>query len=235
MALTDRRQTILQIFNEVRKKLGINQITALDTDNQSKTMVDYLNDVIDEISDYGDWVEMRQELTVTASTSVIDYSVVATGTAFVTKSIHEIAFQGDTAPMRHMTLDDIRRLSRTQGNGRPREFHIIKTDTSGNPVFRVYPQPGVSQNNQTFDVLLYTKPRLYTESDTSEIPPFPSRMIVSGLLAKALLDESRGTPSQDYLIEYQNFRNMMEEAFNRYNGDTGTDTYFRPSFSRIRR
>jgi len=231
-SLTDTRKTILEIFNEVRRKLGLKVVTSITADNQCKDMLQYLNDVIAEISDYGDWQEMLTEVLTTASSSVLNYSV---NTEYVVKNIHEIVFENMIAAMRYVTLDDIRRLQRVGSTGVPNQYSIVGVDSVGNPNFRVYPTPGSSQKNQLCNVLFYKKPPLYTEADGSVIPEFPSRLIVQGLLARMLLDDSRGTPGVDWKVADDQFKEMLSETYNRFNGDTGSDTFMRPAYSRARR
>lgn len=233
MANTDVKKTILNIFNEVRTKLGLKTITTLTQDSQSTAMIEYLNDVVSEISDYGDWREQIREVIVTASTCVKNYVV---DTSAVVKNIHEVAFQGRVAHLRYEDLDTIRRLERTSATGEPRQWTISGVDvSSANPIIRVYPTPGSVENNKTFDILYFQKPPLYTSSDASVIVPFPSALVVQGLLAQSLKDESRGTQTIDYRTEYGIFREMLNEVFNRLNGDTGSNTFFRPAYTRARR
>lgn len=227
MPISDTRLNVLQIVNEVKRKLGVPAVSTLTADSQATVLVDYLNDVIAYISDYGDWKEMLREILVTASTSVNEYAV---DTSAPIKSIHEIAFTPDVAPLRLRTIDDLRRWDRTTGTGRPRNWAILNLDNvnTGNPLFRVYPTPGSAENNQTFDILYYKKPPLFTTADVSAIPQFPSRMVVQGVLAYALKDEARGTQNVDYLTEKQGFEEMVAETWNRYNGDSGSDTFVTP-------
>lgn len=235
MSLADTRLTILQIVNEVRRKMGLGNASSLTQDSFSTNAVDYLNDVIAEVSDYGDWQEMLVETVVTASTSVINYTITTDTTAAV-KNIHEVAFYQRIAAMHLVTLDDIRRLQRTNTRGVPTQWAIVGVDnvTTGNPYFRVFPTPAASQNNQPFSVLYFKKPRIYTTSDAAVIPEFPSRVLVQGLLAMIMKDESRGTPEQVYQLEYARFKEVLADTFNRFNGDTGSDTFFRPPYTRAR-
>lgn len=222
------RKTVLEIINEVKLKLGVKEVTTLDT--QGKVLLNYLNDVIDFVTDYGDWQELMEEIVTTASSSVATYSV---NTSSAVKNIHEIAFDTDIPAMELRTIDQMRRWERTAGNGRPRNWAVMGVDTNGNPKFQVYPVPGSNENNLTFKLLVYNKLRQYTVSatavDLGDVPPFPARMLVSGLLAKALLDESRGTQNIDYMNEQMNFERMLSEAYNRFNGDSGSDTSFVPN------
>ena len=226
--ISETRLNLLQIVNEVRRKLGMATVSTLASDNQSKVLVDYLNDVIGVVSDYGDWQEALSEVIVTASSSVNQYLINVSGK--IVKNIHEIAFEGEIAPMRVETLDNMRRWSRTNGTGVPRSWCIIGVDntTTGSPYIQVYPLPGANENNQTFNVLFYQKPPLYTTADVSAVPIFDGRLLVKGVLTMALLDESRGTQNIDFATEFKTqFEPTLQETFNRFNGDSGSDINYR--------
>jgi len=232
--ITDTNRTVLQIINEARNKLGMPDAATLTSDNHVKSALNYLNDVIDITSDFGDWQQALRTVLVTASSSVMQYDIT---TSLPVKNINEIAFQGQIAPLRLRTIDELRRWQRTGGTGNPVNWAIVGTNSStGNPLFQTYPIPGQQENNKTFNILYYEKPRLYTTSDAAEIPIFPAKLLVAGLLAMLLLDESRGTQNIDFNTEFiAIYKPMMEEAFNRYNGDSGSDIMYKPQMMGYRR
>jgi len=236
-SILDTRKTYIQLFNEVRRKLGVNSITTLGQDTLGMAMIDYMNDIIAEISDFGDWQEMYREeafIVTTAQSSVSDFVF---DTSVATKNIHEIQFGTQIAPLRLVTLDDIRRLNRSKSYGVPTQFAFVGVDntTTGNPRVRVFPTPVTAQVSSSFNVAYFKKPALITTADTSSIPEFPSRMIAQGLLAYSLRDEERGAQSQTWQEAYAIFKKFMSETYNRYNGDTGSDTYFIPPRGNRRR
>lgn len=232
MAATDIRKNILGIVNEARRKFAVASAATLSQDSESILMVDILNDVIDEVSDYGDWKEMFRETVVTASSSVSDYSVEVSA---LVKNIHEISFDTDISPMWLTTLDDILRLNRINSYSRPRQWAIVKTDDNANPIIRAFPTPGTTENNLLFKVKYYQKPRLYTTADVSAVPEFSSRVLVAGLIAKKSLEESGGVPTQQYAAYEADYQKKLKEEFNRLNGDSGSDSYFRPGYGKYRR
>lgn len=230
--LADSKMTVLQIINEVKRKLGVPTVAALTQGGaQTLALIDYLNDVLDITSDFSDWQEMRGTLTITASSSV--YTLLVDPTSAQVKNIYEVAFYNTPATLRLSTLEDMRRWRRGAGGatGEPRFWIINGVDntTTGNPYIEVYPQPGANENNKNFSVLYYKKPNLITTADASYVIPFPSRLIVSGLHAYALLDESRGTNNIDFTTQFMAvYKPMLEEAYNRLNGDSGNETSFVP-------
>lgn len=218
--LSDTRLTILEIVNEVRRKLGLREATSLTMDKHSRVAVDYLNDVIDEVSDYADWQETYQTFTLDAVTSVYQYTI---ATSAAIKNIREVSFEGRVAPLRSIEIEDMRRLRRVGGVGQPHSWCINGTADDGNPTIEIYPQPGTSESGSDIAVAGYTRPRQYTTSDGSVVPSYPARMLVQGLLAYMLLDEDRGTQGSEYTLEYSKFLKMLSETHNRYNGDSGND------------
>lgn len=227
MAVTDIRRTVLEIVNEVRRKLGIpNAATSLTVDSQTPTMVDYLNDVMNVINDFGMWNEMLG----TASTVLVDgqqdYSV---NTTDAVKTIKDIYSGSNNAAMTFITNEEMRLLKRTSVSGQPRMFTIFGVDSVGNPKIRVYPTPNSQYAGQNLDIFYQKMPKLYTTSDASDIPPFPARMIIQGLYARMILDEEGGSQSDHYTKEQEKFQSMVQETFNRFKADIGYFRRFVPS------
>ncbi|RJO72867.1 MAG: hypothetical protein C4523_02530 [Myxococcales bacterium] len=220
MALTDLRQTSIQIVNRVQRKLGVNATASLASTKHSIVLTDLLNEVVSDLSDAGEWQEMIREVNVTAATSTITYSV---ETSAVVHHISEIAFDTDVSPLSVVDVEEIRRLNRLSGTGRPRHFSPFGTDSVGNPQIRVHPQPGSNENGKLLKILYYQKPRLYTTSDDSISIPFPADVVFQGLYAKALLEENGGEQTRQYQTAYAEYERMKQEAINRFTTDTGTD------------
>jgi hypothetical protein len=221
-ALADTRKSCLDIVNEVRRKLALAPVSALNDDNESKVLLDYVNDIIEEINDYGNWKELLKETIVTASSSVARYIV---NTSADIKNIYEIAVSGQVASMRLVPLEDMRRFERLNTYGTPYNWCIVGVDnvTTGAPIVQMYPTPRTPVQN--FKVTYFEKVPQYTASaDSATVPPFPARMIIKGVLGKALQDETRdGT---DSAVVKQEFQEMLRETYNRFNGDSGVNVQF---------
>lgn len=232
MATSDVRKDVLGIVNEVQRRLGVNTTTTLDATKLTKVILDLLNDVIDEISDFGDWQQMYREVTVTASSSVGTYEAAVSAQV---KNIMEIVWDTDVSPLEVRSIEDIRRLQRLTSFGVPRQFAVV--GVSGvNPLFRIYPVPNSSTisnaTNGTFDIAYFKKPGLLVTTDVSAVPAFPARVLIQGTYAKALLEENGGEPSPQYQTAYVEYVRMRKEAINRFTYDTGTDVYVTPNASR---
>lgn len=233
MALTDVRIDAISILNEVMRRLGVNTVSLFDDTKLSRLMLDYLNDVIEECSDYGDWQEMYREVDVTAATSVGTYKITASAEM---KNIHEVVWGDDVAPLEVRTIEDIRRLQRLASFGTPRQFAVVGVSGT-NPLIRVYPIPtqgaidAETSAGGVFNVSHYKKPRLLTNvtADTTATPAFPSRMLVQGVYAKALLEENGGEPTNEYQVAFAEYIRMRRESLNRFTSDTGTDTFIVPT------
>lgn len=231
MSLSDQRMTALEIINEVRRKRKMNPVTSLDADSDALNNLAYLNDVVSELSDYDNWQELLRAVTVTAQSSVADYSIPVSAVTVV-QNIHEVVFDDRPGEMRMVDIDTIRRLQRTRSFGIPTQWAVKGVDGNGNPYFSVSPIPVSAQSGLTFDVLVYEKPVFITTAQTSAVPPFPGKLVVQGLLVKTVLDESDGEPTARYQSVKQVYDDMLYESYNRYNGDSGSTVFFRPGRGR---
>lgn len=228
MAIAALRQTVLQVINEVERLLNVSTSTALTSNTFTRVLLRLLNETVDELSDLGDWQELYDEILVTASSSVVEYEVHASGG--LVQRVDEITFNNSVAPLYVKTPEDMRRLQRLSSFGPPRQFAIIGVNaSSGNPLFRPWPVPGSSQNNQTFRVCYFIKPPLYTTSDGSIVIPFPANVVIQGLYSKALLEENGGEPTREFETSYAAYIRMRAEAQKRFNADTGTDLQIVPT------
>lgn len=232
MPLGDLRYTVLQVANEVQRKLGLDATASLGANKLSIQLVDFINDVCNDLSDFGNWQEMLVSANITAVSGQSDYSI---NTSANVKNIGDIYFLPRTGPLRSVTIEDMRILTRTTSVGTPSQFTIYGTDANANPNIRVRPQPGSIENGQLFSILYYIRAPKYTVSDGATVIPFPGDLLVTGTLARAILNESGGTPTDHYTRVQQEYLESRKEALNRFNGDTGWSVSFTPSLIGRRR
>jgi hypothetical protein len=222
---TGLRETVLGVINRVERKLGLVASSAVTSTKKSRELLDMLNEVMDEISDAGDWQEYFRTTTVAAISSTASYEVAVSG---LVKNVREIIYASAVSPLLWEDYQTVRQLNRTNNYGTPRQVCIEGVNaSSGNPNFRVTPVP-TDVSGKSFEVLYYQKPQNYTTSDGALVIPFPSNLVVQGLYAKALLNESGGAQTGEYQVAITEFIRMRREVANRFNADVGSDTYFRP-------
>lgn len=226
MGMGDIRYTVLQTINEVQRKLGLDATSALNSNKLSIQLVDFVNDVCDDLSDFGNWQETLISANVTAVSGQRDYSV---STSANIKNIGDIYFTLRRGPMRNVTIDDMRIMTRTSITGTPTQFTIFGTDSNGNPIIRVRPTPAANEDGELFSLVYYIRAPHYTTSDAALIVPFPGNIVASGVLAKALLNESGGSPTDHYSLVQQEYLSARKESLNRFNGDTGWNVSFAPT------
>lgn len=225
MSISDLRMTVLQTVNEVQRKLGLDATGSLSANKISKELVDHINDTVDDISDYGNWMEQLTTCRVTAQVSVMDYQI---NVSAVVKSIGDIYLTSRAGALRSVDIETMRILTRTTALGTPSQYCIFGTDSNGNPLIRVRPMPDTNTDGSMFSILFYQKPPIYTTSDGAIVIPFPSRVVVLGTLASYTLRESGGAETPLYQMYYNQYLEAKKRAFRRMNGDTGWNVSFRP-------
>lgn len=223
MADSDQKVTVLGAINEVRARSKLPAAPTIDQDADSLLKFRLLNDVVSELSDYSDWQELYAEAIVSIETSVRDYAV----SGVVVQSILEVAISERQSPLKKLDIPDMRLLHRVNNLGQPYHWALKGVTSEGNPIITVDRWP-TSQDTGYFNIAYYQKPVAYTTADASATVPFPGRLVIQGLLTKTILDESDGEPTQRYAAQAQIYETMKDETYNRYNGDSGGNVYFKP-------
>ncbi len=223
MAETDLKVTVLGAINEVRERSKLPRVTTIDQDSDSLLKLRLLNDVVSELSDYSDWQELYAEAIVSVQTSVRDYAV----SGVVVQNILEVAISTRQSPLKKLDIPDMRLLQRGNNVGQPYQWALKGTTSEGNPVITVDRWP-TSQDTGYFNIAYYKKPVAYTTADASATVAFPGRLVIQGLLTKTILDESDGESSPRYVTQAQVYQTMKDESYNRFNGDSGGNVYFKP-------
>lgn len=232
MAIGDIRYTVLQVVNEVQRKLGLSETPTLTANKLATQMVDFINDVCNDLSDFGNWQECLVTANVTCVSGQTDYSI---NTSANIKNIGDLYFLPQRGPLNNVTIDEMRIMTRTTITGTPSQYTVFGTDANGNPLLRVRPTPAQAEDGGIFSVLYYIRAPQYTTSDAALVIPYPARIVVLGTLAKAILNESEGAPNDRYTATYQDYLGARKEALNRFNGDTGWNVSFTPSMQSRRR
>lgn len=225
MAISTTRQTVLQIVNEVRRLIGHGIVTRLDQDRYSTILMRMLNTTIAEISDYGDWQEMFNEVEVTSDVT----STFSIGIAHPLQRVYEISVSGQRQALYPTTIEHINQLQRGNVTGGLVRFYALKgVDTHGNPKFTVHPVPNTAAASNPFTVTYFKKEALYDITSADDDVPFPANVCIAGLYMRALVEESGGAWTKEALQANQEFKMLMDEALKRFNSDTGVDIRVQP-------
>lgn len=225
MGIGDIRYTVLQTVNEVFRKLGLNTVSTVAANKLSIEMVDFINDICDELSDLGDWHETMVSGNMTAVSGQSDYEI---PTSANVKNIGDIYFSTRTGPLQHLDVEKMRIQTRTSGTGVPSQYTVWQTGSAGNPIIRVRPRPGATEDGENFSLVYWIRAPHYTTSDDAAVIPFPARIVVMGVMAKQILNESGGSPSDKYSQIYQNYLMARKDALNRFKGNSGYSVSFVP-------
>jgi len=229
MGVGNIQYTVLQTVNEVQRKLDLQVTSSLLSNKLATLMVDYINDVCDDLADFGQWQETVVTSNVTCVSGQTDYQI---ATSAAIENIKDMFFSQRRGPLRYETLDTFRVLTRVTITGTPTQYTIIGTNSAGNPNIRVRPTPAASEDGGLFSILYYTRsPRYIAQSDANTLIPFPARVVVQGVLAKVALGESQGTPTDKYTNLWNGYMQMRKTALNRYKGDTGWNISFTPGMT----
>lgn len=229
MASSDLRFTVLQIVNEVQRKLGLSTTSTLTANKVATELVDHVNDTVDDLCDFGNWMETLSTAKVTARVSVRDYVIESSG---VVKNIGDVYLSTRRGPLRSVDIDTMRIMTRTTALGQPSQYCIFGVDASSyQPIIRVRPTPDTSNAGGLFSILYYKKPSQYSaaaNADAATVVPYPARVVILGTLARYTLRESGGAQTEMYQVYQQDYIKARQTALNRFNSDTGWDLSFAP-------
>lgn len=232
--------SVIDVINEVRKLLQYNTVTRLDADKYCDVHLRLLNQIVDEISNYGDWPELYATCTVPVKASAVDYTMASAVNPVVDpiQRIHEVAFENQRQALYWVSIEEYNMLRRgSQGStGNPRQWTIRGVDQYGNPKFSVHMMPGavdvsnIQRFGQGFNITYYAKVGTYDKTTADNLIPFPATMVIAGLYATALVEESGGVMTKESQDAYATFKNLMERSQQRHASDSSTDTHLVPSY-----
>ncbi len=185
MAKQDTRSTVLEIINSVQQQLGVDPTTTLDANKQTITLLQLLNETMDEISDFGDWQEQYRVIHVCLVCGQTDYSM---GVQYPVKNIYEVAYDVRPQALYYETITEINRLQRSGGFGEPRLFSIKGVDDQGNQIISIHPRPTTQAATHDLLCTIFRKPRNLGISNIDTELDFPGDLIRLGLLYRALIE-----------------------------------------------
>ena len=218
--------TILEIVNEVCDRMNIRRVTTTNQNAFTKNCINLLNDIMEEMTDFGTWNELQASASVTMvcgqSIYTIDTTTLATAKQFI-HSIQEVAVSGRVPPLEPISdKNEFRMLNRVNTIGQPSRYIIEGVDTLGNPRLGIFPRPGANYaGNEAFVKFQVLPPKYVAGSDDSVVVPFPGRVVILGLVAAAILDESAGAETRQYQAAQLKYLAARNNALGRQTAKTG--------------
>jgi hypothetical protein len=226
------------VINSVRTRVGLNEVaktTAALSDKFGKAAQTLLNEVLQEISNQGDWQEMVTAVQQAIACSVTNYSLCATNTwpSNLCKNIYEIAVSATPQPLRYCNLAAMNRYQRGGSTGEPRFWTVKGVDENRNPRWEVWPTPATADADKKFIITYFLRPKIQTLVHLSGSTvegrvvasadcPFDSQLVINGLYTRVLEEEAGGGASRESMACYRTYTMQMQEELNRYNADSGS-------------
>ncbi len=207
-------RTALFVVNSVLNRMGVSQITNLGETAFSITLVELLNDVLNDLNSAAHWPTMYAETSIAIQSSVAEYKL-----NIKAQNIEEVAVSGRISPLQMVEREEIRRLSRIRSFGRPSQVCITRV-SSLSPYVRLYPTPNTNSN---LDIAYYSKVQTIRASagDNDYVIPFPSRSVIAGLYAAAVLEENGNQQSTEVVAAYKLYQDFRAQDLAAFEYDTG--------------
>jgi len=228
--------TVLEVVNEVLDSMKVRRVTVTTANLLTKTMINQLNSVIEDLLDMGTWNELTASAAFTLVSGEAVYSVATTANVtakWYMHSIQEVSLSGRVAPLEPIAdKAEFRMLSRNGSFGTPSRYCIEGIDSLNNPRVGIFPRP----SSRTAGTIAHVKfqalpPRLEASTDDGVVVPFPGRVLVAGLLAATILDEAGGAPTEQYKMQMGRYMKLANSSLGRQSAKTGEFTRFQPGMT----
>lgn len=228
--------TVLEIVNEVCDRMNVRRVTATTANLFTRNCVNLINDTIEDLCDYGTWNELQASAAVAMVCGQSVYTIPTTALVTAKRFIHsiqEVYVSGRIASLEPIAdKNEFRLLTRTQSIGTPSRYTVDGTDADGNPRLGLFPRPGTAYDGNAAHVRFQVLPPRYEAgNDDNVVVPFPGRVMVSGLHAAAILDESGGVQTDQYKAAQGKFFVLRNNSLGRQTAKTGEFTRFQPGIS----
>ena len=218
--------TVLEIINEVNLRMKVRTVSVTTANTYTKTLVSLLNDIIEDLCDFGEWNELQASAAFAMISGQGSYSMAVTANVTAKRFVHsvqEVRVSGRIPPLEPIADKNEGRMnSRTNSMGTPSRYWLDGTDPLGNPIVWVFPRPGSTQGGNNGYVKFQVLPPKYVPgTDDAVVAPFPGRVLVAGLVAAAVLDESGGAETQQYKTAQTRYMTLRNGALGRQTAKTG--------------
>lgn len=228
--------TVLEVVNEVCDRMNVRRVSATTANLFTRNCVNLINDIVEDLCDFGVWNELQASAAVTMVSGQSIYNIPTTALVTAKQYIHsvqEVYVSGRIASLEPISdKNEFRLLTRTLSMGTPSRYTIDGTDSLGNPRIGFFPRPGGSYDGQTAHVRFQVLPPKYEAgADDNVVMPFPGRVVVAGLHAGAVLDESGGVQTDQYKAIQARYFILRNNSLGRQTAKTGEFTRFQPGMT----
>jgi hypothetical protein len=228
--------TVLEAVNEVCDRMNVRQVTTTTQNLFVRNLVNIINDLSEDLADFGTWNELQASAAVTMVSGQSVYTIPTTALSTAKQYIHsvqEVYVSGRIASLEPIAdKNEFRLLMRTQSMGTPSRYAIDGTDALGNPRLGLFPRPGATYGGNTARVRFQVLPPKYVAgSDDNVVMPYPGRLMVAGLYAGAILDESGGVQTDQYRQAQAKYFILRNNSLGRQTAKTGEFTRFQPGMT----
>ena len=192
--------TYLELVNDVLARLRETQVTTVGLTTYSSLIGKFVNDAKRQIEDAYDWNALGQEITVTTSGSVYEYSMTGAGQKFrVTSDPLNIT---SNVVMQVITVSDMRRKQYLQPTitAVPSEYCFEGVDNNGDAKVQLWGRP-----NGVYTIKFFLSVPQATLSSDSTSVLVPDVLVTQNAYARALVErgEDGGLNSSEAYALYK--------------------------------
>lgn len=197
--------TYLELVNDVLQRLREQTVSTVALTSYSQLIGKFVNDAKRQIEDAYDWNALGQEVTVTTSAGVYEYSLTGAGQKFRVTS--DPLNTTSNVVMRNITVADMRRKQNLQPivTAVPTEYCFEGVDGSGDAKVQLWGRP-----NGVYTVKFFLAvPQAILSSDSTSVL-VPDVLVAQNAYARALVErgEDGGFSSSE---AYALYRSMLSD------------------------
>lgn len=197
--------TYLELVNDVLQRLRESTVTTVALTTYSQLIGKFVNDAKRQIEDAYDWNALGQEITVTTSASVYEYSLTGAGQKFRVTS--DPLNTTSNVVMQVITASDMRRKQNLQPvvTAVPSEYAFEGVDNNGDAKVQLWGRP-----NGVYTIKFFVcVPQAPLTSDSTSVL-VPDVLVAQNAYARALVErgEDGGLNSSE---AYALYRSMLSD------------------------
>lgn len=197
--------TYLQLVNKVLIRLREPEVTAVNENDYSKLIGEFVIEAIGEVEDARDWNALRTTIVVTTAADSFAYALTGAGTNYTIRNVFQDTddYEIKRAPSAKWMTQKL--LTSPLTKDQPRHYDVNGVDASNDPQVELWPVPDAVYS-LNFNMMIQTGD---SPSDGTDIL-IPTRPIILRAYMHAV--DERGDDAGDTLV-------ALEKRFNQALGD----------------